>query len=776
MPNVELAGRSLFEGWQRRNGARFLAATAGLGYASAMATGEPRPLPRSSLASLSLLHAAIFTWVAIELPWRSWTLFSCLTALLALLHLVTAVAAAWQRHLRPIWRLQAVMSLAWLAYVGWGTLSSAWYLGALYAGLGKGLALGLMAAFGLVVLVTVPQAAWGLAATGGVRLGRRGALGVLGLLALVASSGWRIGARARGDVLVAPADRGDIREAVDARLDPRALPRVPGRSMTVFTTRPAICPHLLGADRLTLFVSFVTAEPTGDRERVHAETRCVQAPSQDALAAKVSQLIQQRGRFGPIKLDLVHGVGELPDDDEPLAPLALRPGLDGICSETRCLLPWQLVATSSFVEQTLLPSVPDARIGFSPAALRARLGSPRETLRRIATTSWLVDPIVGRLAFGRSQAPEVMLDGPALQRAALNAQQYIMRAQREDGRFNYLVDPFSGKVTMGALSVARQAGTTLALCELAAPSRPALRAIRRSLALITERAAELPDDRAIIQATESDGPVHVERVGPSALALAALLTCRPHLGPEHDALIARLGRTLVHIQRTDGGFAHHVEMSSGRAADRPASLYVDGQIVLALVLLDGADLGPSLQVSIERAMTHFSTRYWHPFLANFFYLEENWHCLAARAALAHHRHDGYERFCIDYVTMKSRFQLDRSSGVHPDFLGGVGLGNLVPPHNTATAGLGEALAAAIVVANARGEDSTSLQARLRDALGFLLRTQWQRGRCFACTRKLRIIGGFSEHMASPAIRIDYVQHAWAALGHGARALGMDEGV
>jgi hypothetical protein len=41
---------------------------------------------------------------------------------------------------------------------------------------------------------------------------------------------------------------------------------------------------------------------------------------------------------------------------------------------------------------------------------------------------------------------------------------------------------------------------------------------------------------------------------------------------------------------------------------------------------------------------------------------------------------------------------------------------------------------------------------------------------------MRIVGAFSEHVGSPSIRIDFVQHAMAALGHGGRALGLlDEG-
>jgi hypothetical protein len=43
--------------------------------------------------------------------------------------------------------------------------------------------------------------------------------------------------------------------------------------------------------------------------------------------------------------------------------------------------------------------------------------------------------------------------------------------------------------------------------------------------------------------------------------------------------------------------------------------------------------------------------------------------------------------------------------VAPAHRGGLGFSNLVPPHNTPTAGTGEVLAAAIAVRLARGEDS-----------------------------------------------------------------------
>jgi hypothetical protein len=182
---------------------------------------------------------------------------------------------------------------------------------------------------------------------------------------------------------------------------------------------------------------------------------------------------------------------------------------------------------------------------------------------------------------------------------------------------------------------------------------------------------------------------------------------------------------------------------------------------------------PQLAAAIDRAMDHYGRSYWPKPLRSLFYIEENWHCLAARAALASHRHDDYERFCLDYVRFKARLILDQSAS--REHVGGYGLSDMFPPHSTATAGFGEALAAALHVAHARGDDLTEQQSTLRSVLGFVARHQWTAENCFACGARREAIGGFSESSASPSIRIDYVQHAMAALGHGARALALTTG-
>ncbi|MCA9700528.1 MAG: hypothetical protein KC431_23580, partial [Myxococcales bacterium] len=144
-----------------------------------------------------------------------------------------------------------------------------------------------------------------------------------------------------------------------------------------------------------------------------------------------------------------------------------------------------------------------------------------------------------------------------------------------------------------------------------------------------------------------------------------------------------------------------------------------------------------------------------------------------RASLGHHRNADYEQFCIDYMTYKARVPMTEESRVDPEFLGGYSMGTILTPVNTPTAGFGEGMAAAMAIKQARGEDISADKAQMHEIMTFLLRQQWAPETCYACDPASLVIGGFSESMSAPEIRIDYTQHSWAALGHGGAWI-MDE--
>lgn len=746
------------------------------------------PTPRWTLAALALGHAGVFGWAATVLPWQRWTLFATMTAALALAHATTGVLAlAGSRHRRLAWRWASLYALAYLLVQTVIAARAGSYVAALYGGLGKGVFAALAAVWGVLVLLTVPLAAWGVAATGGLGRPRRVAGGAAVLAALVTFGLWRAARAAAGDPLPLPdADPAALAAAIE-----QALPRPSGRPdprLSLWTRGAVTCDFPL--DRPTAFVVYPVADPKAKpgKPTQRPAARCVQADEPGALITALAAVVADAAARGPMKIDVVAATQPLRSSSPGPLPLLLRPGLDGVCQDTHCLLPWQLLGLGQFLTYTPLPFIEDLRFGADPLALRKALlrrGDPQpdpsdsiDGLTRLETVSLLVDRAGHVRPLPRQRDPLDRLDADLLARSTAAAEAHILAAQAEDGRFRYLLHPFTGKSTFKGFAVPRQAGTTLALCELGSPA--AIPAAQKSLRMLAGLRRDF-ETHSLLHYTEGKRPARLTDLGSTALPMIAFLACRPRTGPEHDELIGRMGRFLLAMQRPDGGFHPRADLSSGAPYPSPDLLYAAGQAVFALILLEdlarrepGPHLPPAdeLTAAVARAMDYFAGDYWDHGLRGFFFLEENWHCLAARAALTVHRHPGYERFCLDYVEFKRRLILDEHSGVAPELVGAYGFGNVLVPHNTPSAGFAEALAAAMAIRAADGEVRPDDTALMTKVLTFLVEQQWSDANCFACTRDHKVVGGWSESVGSLDLRIDYTQHSWAGLGHGGRMLGL----
>ena len=750
--------------------------------------------PRWSLAGLSLVHGLLFAWAASVLPWQRWTLFAATTALLAALHLGTAtLALAGMRRRGLAWRVTSLAALAYLALHTFTAVRAGVYIAALYGGLGRGVAGGLGALWCVLVLFTVPLALWGIAATGGLRA-RRG-LGVTGALGLAFAAGmWRAAAVAAADPLPHPDDDpialADLLQTTLTGLKlpvPKARPKV-----HLWNRTPAQCDAPI--DRPTLIVTYPVrddrkpAKGKAKAPALRSATRCVQADSAHELLPALAATIADAGAPGPMKIDVLTATQPLASSSPGPQSLLLRPGLDGVCDGQRCLMPWQLVALGQFNTYTPLPFIEDLRFGSDPAALRRVLARPGDEplttldgLTRVTTHSFIVDPRGHVVHAPAMREPDPELSADDLTRASVAAERHILAAQNDDGRFRYILQPFTGKVTWKGFAVPRQAGTTLTLCELGTPTAAVTRAARNSLAMLAGLERPAGDVSGLVY----DEPGRPQRrwasLGDTALPLIAFLSCRPRTGPAHDVLIARLAGFLLAMQRPDGGFHPRYDLDKVAAIPGPDPMYAAGQAVFALTLLEqllasepdlpGMPPRDQLHAALERAMSYFADDYWDHGYYGFFFLEENWHCLAARAALPVHRHAGYERFCLDYVEFKRRLILAEGT-VRSDLVGAYGFGNVLPPHNTPTGGFGETLAAAMALRAADGETRPEDQQLMREVLAFLVEQQWTDANCFACTPDAVVPGGFSESVGSPDMRIDYTQHVWSAIGHGGRAIGL----
>ncbi len=674
-----------------------------------------------------------------------------------------------------------MVALGYLGYLTWNLVGSASTIAAVYGGLGRGVAVSLGLVWCIAAFATVPLSAWGISCSGGIRAPRR-ATTTLGLIAvLLVAHGWvghRSGVAApAGDATLA--SQAAIGSAISEVL-PR--PQTPTEAPSLMSADPASCAAPPEQAGITILVTHRSRRDPDTR----AQTRCIQA----ATFAEARIVLASTIGDDAAAIDVVRGLDPLEHVAPVVDGMLLRPGLDGVCDGTECLAPWQLLALDVFTVSKPLPVVPELRFGFDPRALRRVLGTGKgkppvvDGLVRVETHAFVTDDGGALHALNRMRAADGPLDAQSLRMAKLAAEDYILGAQGEDGRFEYRVDPFAHKVSYAGFSLARQAGTTLVTCELAEDRVRAKAVATGALAMLTSTARGDGDIAALAYPIEKE--FREIGLGDTALASIALLSCRDLVGDRFDDDIGRMTRFLLRMQREDGGFFPRYDMVAHRPIPGPDPLYAVGQAVFALTLLealtDGGGAAAELpdhdevRAAVERAMTYTAQDYWDLFAADFFFMEENWHCLAARAALTHHRHDGYEQFCLNYVQYKRRLILDEGSGVVPDLVGGYGFGNVILPHTTGSSGFGEALAAAMAIKRARGLPLAQDEAAMTLALRFLLHHQWDAVNDFAVDAPHSVVGGFSEHMGSPHIRIDYVQHAMAALGHGGRQLGLLGGV
>jgi hypothetical protein len=734
----------------------------------------PAPPPRLSLAVTCLGHALVLSLLASTLPWRSGTLFALATALLAALHLCTAVVALLDKPpwLSWVWRALSVWSALVFVTFGWSLAAAALYVSKLYIRLGPIVVAVVLVAAVLLAGLTLPMAIWGARYTWpkrfkSLRSLTTGASALLGVCVFTLPLARSAAAATR----VPMADEGtssQLREVLDDFVKARGT----SRTRSVAGAGPARCEGLGDRERLNLIVTYVDKD-------LGPFAACFDVTNRASLPRRLRAHLARHARAdSTVVMDLIKAVKPLTSTVPLLDALELRPGLDGVCDAARCLPAWQLTLRETFSEARPLPGLPDASFGFSPRKVREMLGASGgsdrvDGLFRIETETVVADSNgVHRLIRTRATPPAVSQYGVA--QAVAAAQAYIVAAQEADGSFRYALDPATGSEDRATLNLPRQAGTAYALCELGRGAR-VRGTVRRALEVFKKAEVDLGDLSAL-----RDGPEL--GLGKSALPLLAMLRCRELTGSENDRLIGQLARLMLTMQRDNGSFYPTFDRKARAGKGDHEQLYAAGQALLALVLLEqqlttlkGSKAEPlpepaALKRALDRGMDFYGGAYWPTPQRDFFFLEEGWHCLAARQALSSHRSDAYEQLCIDYVDSRKRFVLRAEDTAEPNFVGGYGSSDLFPPRNTATAGLGEALNAAIAIKQKRGANVDADKALLRDLVGFLLRAQWSDSSCFACRAPERVVGGFSQQLDAPSIRIDYVQHAMSAIGHGGRLL------
>lgn len=715
------------------------------------------------------MHAGVLGSAAYALPLRGGPIALTLAAL-ALGHLLLSLWALRDFRGWREWLFCGLARASLLLFVVVSALSlqSGIYIAQLYGGLGQGIFAASMAALCVLALWTVPFGLWGLARARDRRGGKGVALLGLGLLLLSGLAGMSSASHpARSQPVSAPKA-----EVLERALLPYLREFPPGAGdRRLRDPGPWPCAALESV-RGTVVVAFGEAQGK-------PRARCLEIASLDELGAA----LREAGIAGLFRLEWVTRQSALDlTQAEKLPAFSLRPALDGVCMQGRCLAAWQLVALQAYVSLVPLASIPDLRFGVSPEAIARWLGAqPDARALRVSTQSYVLSPEGQVRALLRERRSEPEASDAQLRAAKNEAQEYILRAQQANGRFEYLRHAFLSAPVQSPVVLPRQGGTLFALCRWGEHSARSREVIRRASSFLLDHERPV-GDWGVLMGNVPDhlGPGARADLGSTALPLLALLECRSRIGGLYDETLGRLLRALLRFQRSDGSFAPLIQLHpDARGEMRQEQLYASGQALFAL--LRALDLRtkeaiaswPSAKVLREAAqsgMRHYAGSYWDHFLSNFFYIEENWHCLAAEQSVRTLPYRPYEDFCLEYLRFKSRFTLDQRSSVAREFHGGYGFGNIVVPQTTPSAGQAEALAAGIEILEARSEDASLQKKELRLILDFLWRQQLDRYSCRGCVDPRRLQGGFAESMISPIVRIDYVQHAFAALAAGVQGL------
>jgi hypothetical protein len=446
-----------------------------------------------------------------------------------------------------------------------------------------------------------------------------------------------------------------------------------------------------------------------------------------------------------------------------LSSFALVPLRDGAAAEsgerTAYVLPDDLLE-ARLTDNAVVAPVPDLTFGTSLRAVRELLGDQLDlepsaaaglALRRLRIET-LTDP-----------SPPPGVSRAALEQAARESVEFVLRHQQRSGRFTYIYDARRNKEEAGpAYNLARHAGTMFFLARAAVQLKhpEARQGALRGLAFVHDTALERcgSEERMCV--------AQRERAEFGASALLAL-ACAELLDSGDDALarqvLVGLTAFLRAQQRPDGEMMHDYSLQTQAPID-VQRMYYSGEAALALLrafeqLKDTRDLQAA-----SRLMTRLTGSGWSFFGARYFYGEEHWTCQAVGKAAAHMDVDEALRFCVRWGDWQERLQYARA--VTPwDVAGAFGVGPVLLPRVTTAASRVEALVpiyGALASHGGARAERARLSRIIDRSVGLLMRARWAPGPSHLFARPSAARGGMPSTGAELRSRVDMVQHAGSA--------------
>ena len=189
-----------------------------------------------------------------------------------------------------------------------------------------------------------------------------------------------------------------------------------------------------------------------------------------------------------------------------------------------------------------------------------------------------------------------------LAQPAARAAGYLAESVTSSGRFVYRRDRFSGVDERQRYNFLRHAGAVLAMAEFQScqQDQNGLSALRRAARYLVDCCIEpVPDQTGMLalwsipELTASSRPVRQAKLGGAGLALAALIQVESVLpGTTEPGVLRQLAEFILFMQKPDGSFTAKFIPSQGGRDDSWVSLYYPGEAALGLIMLYEHDGDP----------------------------------------------------------------------------------------------------------------------------------------------------------------------------------------
>jgi hypothetical protein len=352
-----------------------------------------------------------------------------------------------------------------------------------------------------------------------------------------------------------------------------------------------------------------------------------------------------------------------------------------------------------------------------------------------------------------------------LERAIIAAGRYLARQLRIDGTYRYEVNPFTDETSPG-YSWPRHAGATFFLAQVAAHTKdPVLgKMARRAAAHLTGPVYRHCAERRCV------GAGNRVDIGSSALTLLALVELvESGIGPEFQTAVAELADFIRSQQRPDGEFKHTFDIPTRRAIDVQLP-YFTGEAAFALSRAHRITRDPRDLDGARRAVAYLVYRPSWALGMRYIWTSEHWTCQAMADLWQRAPNSAALEFCMAWHEYGRAITSDDQvygGVVGPLPYQAVRYTSSASHMEAATATLGAARQAKL--AQSRLDE---LEAGIRRTLRLLLQPQFLPGPSHLMKRPQRVYeGGMPAGSVDYHVRIDYPQHAGAAMLRYLRLLG-----